>query len=234
MRLISSIRGELELELSIRDLFQHPTIAELAVQLESQSKGLLLPAIEVQSRPELIPLSYSQERLWFIDRLEGSIQYHIPAVLRFKGNLNKEALTHSMQSIINRHEVLRTVIREEEGKAYQLVKDKDSWKLQFIDGSQYNDNVKGLQNYIQELINIPFDLSEDYMVRGHLISLNDNDHVLVITFHHISSDGWSTSIIVKELAEFYSSYEEGRESKFRTTAFEICRFCDLAAEIFAR
>ncbi|MBK8549759.1 MAG: non-ribosomal peptide synthase/polyketide synthase [Ignavibacteria bacterium] len=216
MRVISSIRRELKSELSIRDLFMHPIIAELSLHLESQSKQIVLPEIEVvHPRPEYIPLSFSQERLWFLDRLEGSIQYHIPEILRFKGKLNTEALTHSMQSVISRHEVLRTVIREEDGKAHQVVMHKDNWELQFVDGSQYNENVKGLQNHIQELISLPFDLSEDYMVRGHLIRLNDNDHVLVITFHHISSDGWSRSIIVKELTELYSSYEEGREANLQ-------------------
>ena len=102
----------------------------MSLHLESQNKGSLFPAIVAQPRPEHIPLSFSQERLWFIDQLEGSVQYHIPAVLRLKGNLNKEALEYSLQNIVNRHEVLRTVIKEEEGKGYQIIKDKDRWKLQ--------------------------------------------------------------------------------------------------------
>ncbi|MBK8549760.1 MAG: amino acid adenylation domain-containing protein [Ignavibacteria bacterium] len=158
-----------------------------------------------------LPLSFSQEQIWFIDRLEGSIQYHLPAVLRLSGKLNKNALEKALQNIVNRHEVLRTVIQETEGKAYQLVKENYNWKLKFVDGSKFKDKEEKLKSYIKDLINIPFDLSEDPMMRGHLISINDDDHRLVITLHHIASDGWSLSIFVKELVELYESYEKNRE-----------------------
>ena len=131
---------------------------------------ILLPAIEVQTRPERIPLSFSQERLWFIDQLEGSIQYHVPAVLRLKGKLNKDALIYALQNIVNRHEVLRTVIKERKEIAYQVIKEKDRWELQIVDGLIYKDNIEELQSYIQELINTPFDLSKDHMVRANLIT----------------------------------------------------------------
>ena len=78
---------------------------------------------------EKIPLSFSQERLWFIDQLEGSVQYHLPAVFRLSGNLNIQALRATLQSIVNRHEVLRTVFRHEEGQAYQFIKERDGWEL---------------------------------------------------------------------------------------------------------
>ena len=128
-----------------------------------------------------------------------------------KGKLNKDALEYALQNIVNRHEVLRTVIKQEEGKAYQKIKDEGGWKLQYIDGSVYKDNVAELQRYIEQLIAIPFDLSEDYMIRGHLISMSEEDHLIVVNLHHIASDGWSRSILVKELAELYESYEESRE-----------------------
>ena len=91
MRLVSAIRKELDIEVAIKDLFVHPTIKELTAHLDGQSNESLLPPIEViEPRPEHIPLSFSQERMWFIDRMEGSVQYHVPAVLRLKGNLNKQ------------------------------------------------------------------------------------------------------------------------------------------------
>lgn len=211
MRVISSIRKELEFEIAIKDLFLYPTIAELAEHLEDKSKGLILPPVVAEPRPEFIPLSFSQERLWFIDRLEGSLQYHMPAVLRLKGKLNREALAYALQNIVNRHEVLRSVIKEKDGKGYQLIKEKDGWNLQIVDGRQYKDNVEALQNFIQQLINVPFDLSEDYMMRCHLINVNEHDNILVVTMHHIASDGWSLSVIVKELVELYQAYEENRE-----------------------
>lgn len=155
-----------------------------------------------------IPLSFSQERLWFIDQLEGSVQYHIPAVLRFKGLLNKEALAFSLQSIINRHEVLRSVIQEKGGEAFQYIKEKDSWQLVTVDGAHYNQDSKALQQYIDRSISKPFDLSKDDMMRVHLIALNEQEHVLVLTMHHIVSDGWSLSIFIRELVAFYRSYIE--------------------------
>ena len=227
MRVISSIRRELEAELAIKDLFLHPTVSELAVLLQTQSKGSLLPAIEVADpRPEHIPLSFSQERLWFIDRLEGSVPYHLPAVLRLKGNLNIEALTFALRSIVNRHEVLRTVIKDDEetGEGYQVIKEKDLWELEIVDGSKYKDDQEGLQRYIQELIMAPFDLSADHMLRGHLIRVSDQDNVLAVTMHHISSDGWSMSIIVRELVEFYKAYEENREADLTPLQIQYADF----------
>ncbi|MEZ4823686.1 MAG: condensation domain-containing protein [Ignavibacteria bacterium] len=109
----------------------------------------------VKERPEFIPLSFSQERIWFIDKLEGSIQYHMPAVLRLKGKVNTDALVSTFKNIVNRHEVLRTVIREHEGKAYQFVNEKDGFELEFVDGVKYKNDQTGLENYIQELINVP-------------------------------------------------------------------------------
>ena len=213
MRVISSIRREMEYEIAIKDLFMHPTLAELGLYLDAQSTGLLLPAIEVQERPERIPLSFSQERLWFIDRMEGSQQYHVPALLRLKNKLNIEALTFALRNIVNRHEVLRTVILEDEGTGYQVVREKDKWNLQISDGSKYKDDREGLENYIQSLINAPFDLSSDHMLRAHLIKINELDHILVVVMHHIASDGWSISVTVKELTELYAAFEEKRESK---------------------
>ncbi len=143
-----------------------------------------------------IPLSFSQERLWFIDQMEGSVQYNMPTVLRLKGNLNNEALSHALQSIVDRHEVLRTIFLQQEGQAYQSIRDMEGWELQIIDGSLYSQDHLGLQNYIQGLIRKPFDLSKDYMLRAHLITMSEQDHVLVVTMHHIASDGRSISIIV--------------------------------------
>ncbi|MCB0726366.1 MAG: amino acid adenylation domain-containing protein, partial [Ignavibacteriae bacterium] len=211
MRVISSVRNDIGAELAIKDLFLNPNIADLAEHIETQKKKSLLPSIEVQIRPELIPLSFSQERLWFIDRLVGSIQYHLPAVLRLKGQLNVEALEKALQSIINRHEVIRTVIQDVNGKGYQKIKDKDTWKLQITDDSKYKGDKKVLQNHINELILAPFDLTKDHMLRCNLIKLNDDEYILVMTMHHIASDGWSISIIVNELLEFYKAYEENRE-----------------------
>ncbi|PSL42360.1 amino acid adenylation domain-containing protein, partial [Chitinophaga niastensis] len=210
IRLISLIRKQLGVEVVIGDIFDYPTIATLSRQLTLHAGISVVPAIVPAQRPLHIPLSYSQERLWFIDQLEGSVQYHVPVVLRLNGSLHKNALTYALQTIINRHEVLRTVIVQEAGIAYQQLKEKDKWELTVIDNDVFREDEALLQSYIESLITAPFDLSQDYMLRAHLVILGIKEHVLVITLHHIASDGWSTSIIVRELAELYGSYTEAR------------------------
>jgi amino acid adenylation domain-containing protein len=224
MRVISSVRNDLGEELAIKDLFLNPNIADLAEHIETKKKKSLLPAIEVQTRPELIPLSFSQERLWFIDRLVGSVQYHLPAIIKLKGKLNIEALESALQRIINRHEVIRTVIQEIDGKGYQKIKDKDSWKLQITDDAKYKNSEDELRKFINDLVLAPFNLSEDHMLRCNLIRLKDEEFVLVMTMHHIASDGWSISIIVNELLEFYKAFEESREADLKPLQIQFADY----------
>jgi amino acid adenylation domain-containing protein len=212
VRLISAIRKEFVVEMPISDIFDFPTVALLAEQIGKPSDATVLPAIEVvQPRPKQIPLSFSQERLWFIDRLEGSIQYHVNTVLELTGKLDKGALENSLKTIVNRHEILRTVILEHNGDPYQFVKEENEWKLSVIEGSVYkNDNVQ-LQEDIKKYIRKPFDLAEDHMMRALLITIDDEKHVLIVTIHHIASDGWSKSVLVKEVVALYDSYINSHE-----------------------
>ena len=157
---------------------------------------------------QCIPLSFGQERLWFIDQLAGSVQYQSTAVWRLKGKLNKTALANALQDIVHRHEAIRTVIIEQEGIPCQSIMDSKGWELQIVDSSFIKDD-ESLKNYIQQLMRMPFNLSKDYMVRAHLVKISD-EHVLIITTHHIASDGWSRSIFLNELAELYKGYIEER------------------------
>ncbi|MGO4292378.1 amino acid adenylation domain-containing protein, partial [Chitinophaga sp. RAB17] len=154
-----------------------------------------------------IPLSYSQERLWFIDRMGSSINYHISAALKLEGSLDKVALEYALRTIVNRHEILRTVIVEEDGKASQYVMDKDLWRLDVV---SCPDNEPISPAFIKSLIDLPFDLAHDHMLRAHLVVKGPKEHLLVVVMHHIASDGWSVGITVKELAELYAAYAEGR------------------------
>ncbi|MCB9252009.1 MAG: non-ribosomal peptide synthase/polyketide synthase [Flavobacteriales bacterium] len=206
MRVIYAIRSQLDVEIGVKDLFTHPTIAELSQFIKFQNKGALNSSLSVQPKPEYIPLSFSQERLWFIDKLEGSVQYHIYAVLRLKGTLNKEALEDSFRKIINRHEALRTIILENNGEPYQIIKEHESWKLEFSAPAGIS-GEKDLRKYIRIIINAPFNLSKDYMIKGHLIELTNDEHILLVVLHHIAADGWSATVIVRELAELYNAYQ---------------------------
>ncbi|HZH63711.1 MAG TPA: amino acid adenylation domain-containing protein, partial [Flavisolibacter sp.] len=209
MRLIAAVRRRLELEMIVKDLFAHSTVATLAVHLQKQQRGLTLPVISLQSRPERISLSFNQDRLWFIDRLQGSVQYHLPMAFKLTGRLDKNALASALQTIVNRHQVLRTVIQQDEnGKPYQHIKEKNHWQLNVVENKLYRHSSDSLQQYIEQLINEPFDLSSDDMLRAHLISLNEEEYVLIATMHHIASDGWSTSVFIKELAALYKAFEE--------------------------
>ena len=213
VRLISAIRKGFGMELPINDIFDYPTISLLAARLsEDTSVDILPPVIAETTRPEYIPLSFSQERLWFIDRLGGSVQYNLPAVLRLKGSLKPEVLERTLRAIVNRHEVLRTVIREAEGQGYQQIILADDWTLKITDSSAYEEGTAGLSAYITGLVNRPFDLSSDYMLRADLIRFNEEDHILVVTMHHIASDGWSRSILVQEVITLYEGYSSNVEA----------------------
>ncbi len=171
-----------------------------------------------------IPLSFSQERLWFIDQLEGSVQYHAPILLRLNGKLNVRAITGAFQSIITRQEVLRTVYKWEDGKVYQQVKDAAEWELEIIDGSKYTNDEKGLQELTESLIRQPFNLSKDYMLRAELITIDDVDNVLVVTMHHIASDASSNSILVQEMIELYGANVENRQAQLPELALQYADF----------
>ena len=208
MRLVSSIRKKLQVELAIREMFTHASIASLADFLHQMGKGLALPSIALKKRPNHIPLSFSQERLWFINKLEGSLQYHLPVVLRLKGHLNTAALSQAINAIVGRHEALRTVIGEEDGIAHQLIRNTDDWQLSVVNVAEYDQ--PSLSIFTQNIIHEPFNLATDFMLRATLLIIDAEEYLLVVTMHHIASDGWSMSVVVKEVVELYAAIDAGR------------------------
>ena len=212
VQVISRVIKNFQVNLQLTDIFLHPTIAALAtVIMQLQKEGAAASGIVVAMRPTLIPLSFSQERLWFIDQLQGSVQHHLSAIFRMRGNLDVVALSNSFQTIVNRHEVLRTVFREQHGSPWQHIHPKNQWKMSLVEGADYLDNPADLHALINDLITKPFDLSTDHMIRVSLITFSKEEHVLVVTMHHIASDGWSTSVVVNEVVKFYQLYTSGRQ-----------------------
>ncbi|MBC9933117.1 non-ribosomal peptide synthase/polyketide synthase [Chitinophaga qingshengii] len=213
MRLQSALRKQMEVEVAVKSIFAHPTVARLAAFIRQHGKGWLLPAVTPQQRPQLIPLSYSQERLWFIDQMEGSVQYHMPVVLRMNGALDKIALDHAFRDLVTRHEVLRSVIVQQDGHSGQQLLPAQQWELQQIDLRGHQQAIADYRTLVHTLIRKPFDLTKAYMLRVHLIALDDTTHILVMNMHHIASDGWSISILFKELIALYNGYATGEKVK---------------------
>ncbi|MCY7421231.1 MAG: amino acid adenylation domain-containing protein, partial [Chitinophagaceae bacterium] len=205
MRFVSALRKELNIELPIKELFLHPSIQELATIIETSQSKNLLPAILAKERPEFIPLAFSQARLWFIHQLQGTQSYHLPAALQLKGTLNIDALEKAIRSVIDRHEVLRTVYKENDGKPYQLINTASNWKLERINDVSLLHKTN-LDKYIAKRVEKPFDLTADYMLRADIIILNSEDNILVINMHHIAADGWSIRLFIEDLIASYQQY----------------------------
>ncbi|MFK8102722.1 MAG: amino acid adenylation domain-containing protein, partial [Saprospiraceae bacterium] len=218
-RLVAAIRKRLGKEIAIREIFLKPTIDALAAYLSAASGTVTLPKITAQDRPENIPLSFAQERLWFIDQLEGSSHYHLPAVQYLGRDVNQEALASAFQKLVNRHEVLRTVFREEEGQAYQLLLPENSWHLQYAALPPTEVNAR-----IETEINRAFDLAKDHMLRATLVKMVDGDYLLILVVHHIASDGWSTPILLEELLAFYQAALENRSADLAPLAIQYADY----------
>lgn len=206
MRMVSAIRHELQRQISVKTLFQQATVAALAIHLQGKMKLKEPAAIRAGVRPERAPLSFGQERLWFIHQLEGSVQYHIPEAIRIRGDLRREALSSALREIVRRHEVLRTVIKEENEVVWQETLAWEEWELGWIEGGEDT-----LQPLMTALLLQPMDLTRDFMLRATLIGLGPGEHVLVLITHHIASDGWSAGILLSELWTLYGSFTKNEE-----------------------
>ncbi|TCI85725.1 non-ribosomal peptide synthetase, partial [Tenacibaculum sp. M341] len=165
--------------------------------------------IKVATRPKKIPLSFSQERLWFIDKLQGTLNYHMPVILRFKEGINIDGINYAFKKLIERHEILRTVLKEEEGVGYQEIQTSDNFEVSYIETQEDK-----LESLIKGLMKIPFKLDSDYMLRANMLHIDEDDHMLVMIMHHIASDGWSMVILANEMLAFYKEYTEGVSVQF--------------------
>jgi amino acid adenylation domain-containing protein/thioester reductase-like protein len=160
-----------------------------------------------------LPTSWAQERLWFIDHLEGaSAAYHVRLAMRLRGSLNQDALQKALDSLVQRHEVLRTVFVGDEGEPWQEVAAGGRFALRVIDLSDCDPREREEQLRRQKIEEAeePFDLSVGPLIRGRLLRLAAEEHVLLITMHHIVSDGWSVGVLIREFAQLYRAFREGR------------------------
>lgn len=202
----AKVRTEMRKELSIKNVFNYSTISSLAMFLAKQGKGASLPQITKQDKEPTIPLSFSQERLWFLDQLQGSAEYHIPVISNLEGDLQISLLEASLKEIVIRHEVLRTVIGSKDGIPYQVVIPSEDWQLSLVETT-----TSHLENQLEEFIKEPFDLATDYMLRAQLYRLEGEKYTLALILHHIASDGWSDGILVSELTSLYTSKTQNQD-----------------------
>ncbi|MDZ7375500.1 MAG: amino acid adenylation domain-containing protein [candidate division KSB1 bacterium] len=211
VRLQSRIRDAFQIELPLRQIFDSATLSELASAIDAiRAAGPIseMPAIEPMPRDQEIPLSFAQQRLWFLDQLQpNSPFYNIPIALRAIGNLNISALKQSLQQVIQRHETLRTSFKVSKGKPYQIISDQAEIKIEIIDLTQMNkgDQELRVQQLATEEAIRPFDLSSGPLLRVSIIRLQPEQHVILVTMHHIISDGWSMAIFIKEVAACYQA-----------------------------
>ncbi|HLB78054.1 MAG TPA: condensation domain-containing protein, partial [Candidatus Dormibacteraeota bacterium] len=202
-RLISRIRSSLGVELSIRILFEAPSVAALAERLTGADAAG--PALQAVVRPAEIPLSFAQRRLWFLNRMEGpSATYTIPIALRLTGPLARAALQAALGDLLERHENLRTVFPETRGIPRQQILDAASLSLQAVEVEESE-----LAEAISAAARPGFELTSELPWRAHLFALGPEEHVLLVLIHHIAGDGWSLGPLVADLSAAYEARSRG-------------------------
>ncbi|MBD2520503.1 amino acid adenylation domain-containing protein, partial [Nostoc sp. FACHB-973] len=217
-QLISRVRTSLKVELPLRSLFAAPTIAQLSQniqQLQQQDLELSAPPILPRVENTELPLSFAQQRLWFLDQFEpNSSFYNIPAALRLVGTLSFAALEQSLKEIIQRHETLRTNFITVDGKATQIIQTQSNWKVTVVELKDLSTNSPeiALQQLAQQQALQSFDLASETLIRATLVVLSPTEHVLIVCMHHVVSDGWSMGVFVEELRSLYNAYSIGQPS----------------------
>lgn len=186
---------------------------QLRVRLQAASAAPAA-AERIPRRPEGVPvgLSFLQQNLWLIDQLEGSVHYNMAAALDLRGELDRSALERALRAIVERHESLRTVFREGgEGRPVQIVNDGAVLSVTWQDllPMPVADREAAMERLAAIEAKTPFDLAHDLMLRATLIRLNADRHVLLITKHHIASDGWSMDVLLDEMCKLYEAYRDG-------------------------
>nr|WP_163737384.1 non-ribosomal peptide synthase/polyketide synthase [Mycobacterium gallinarum] len=210
MRLVSAINAGLDADLSVRALFDAPTVAQLAPRVTGASGR---EALVAGNRPAVVPLSFAQSRLWFIDQLQGpSPVYNMPVALRLRGRLDVDALVAALADVVGRHESLRTLIRAPEGIPQQVVVPIEhaefGWDV--VDATGWTSERLG--EAIAQTGRHAFDLTTEIPLRARLFRVMDDEHVLVGVAHHIAADGWSIGPLVRDLGVAYGGRRAGRAS----------------------
>ncbi|HEX5886575.1 MAG TPA: amino acid adenylation domain-containing protein, partial [Pyrinomonadaceae bacterium] len=218
MQVISRLRDAFKLDLPLRLLFSKPTIRALAKSVEEEfqtGRTFELPPIEILSREEVLPLSFAQQRLWFLDQMEpGNPFYNLGGAMRLRGPLDIPALKKSFDEVLRRHEVLRTSFEGTGKEVRQVVAAAAHLRLPIIDLEQLEpDRLETeIRRLAVEEAQLPFDLSRGPLLRTTLLRLAEEEHVVLFTMHHIISDEWSIGLLMKEIGVLYEAFSRGTPS----------------------
>jgi len=213
VQMVSRLRAALNVELPLRSLFAAPTLLALAEVVQgagASTMGRILPA----DRTQPLPLSLAQQRLWFLDQLDkaASAAYHMGAALRLRGRLDRSALQATLDGLVARHEILRTRFVPVDGVPYQEIASADcgfALRHEDLSGLPVDKREATVAARAAEEARAPFDMSNGPLIRGQVLALADDEHVLLITQHHIVGDGWSLGIVVREFAALYTAFGRG-------------------------
>ena len=230
-RLISRVRAVFQVEIPLRSLFDAPTVAGLAAVIEEErgGAGLLAPPIVPVGRDRELPLSFAQQRLWFIDQLRpGESNYNLAMPLRIAGPLDAALLGRTLSDVVRRHEVLRTRFQDVDGRGVQVIRPPSPVDIPRVDlGALPRAAVEAeALRVAKEAAERPFDLGGGDLLRLTLLRLNGegSDHAALFVLHHIISDGWSTGVLVREVMAIYEAFAAGRPSPLPELAIQFADF----------
>jgi amino acid adenylation domain-containing protein/non-ribosomal peptide synthase protein (TIGR01720 family) len=211
-QLASRLREAFHADIPLATLFNAPSVEQLAHAINAileDKQGLQSPPLVPGERTHRLPLSFAQQRLWFLDQMEpGSPLFNIPVTLEMKGSLREPVLERCFGEIIRRHESLRTSFPSDDLGPFQAIADDHAHSLQVIDLQELADTAREVevQRLVEKEAVSPFDLSRGPLVRLTLLRLGAQDHVLLLTLHHIVCDGWSVGILIREVAALYEAF----------------------------
>ncbi|MBE9190290.1 amino acid adenylation domain-containing protein [Gloeocapsopsis crepidinum LEGE 06123] len=214
-QVISRLRKVFEIDLPLRQLFETPTVAEIATHIETAMRAGVTPDTSPLVRDPKLPLSFAQQRLWFLDQFNPqSPFYSLPRTVRLTGNLNVDAFHASINEIVRRHEALRTNFISVDGEPVQQIAASMHVPLPIIDLREFPEPIreeKAKQLALTEAQK-GFDLSADPLLRVTLLRMAEDEHILLFAMHHIISDGWSIGILINELTTLYQAFSAGKPS----------------------
>ncbi|HEV2643858.1 MAG TPA: condensation domain-containing protein, partial [Candidatus Elarobacter sp.] len=227
LRALSRLHEGLAIELDLNTLFDYPVLCDFAREIASATGSAVLP-IERAGRDEPLPLSFAQRRLWFLAQMDGGSEaYHIPLGLRLTGELDRLALRRALDRLVARHEMLRTTFTVAGGEPVQRVAPVHGGFL-LIEHDLVNDPnaAAGVDALAAQEVRTPFDLAAGPLIRGRLIAIGAAQHVLLITMHHIVSDGWSMGVLMREVSALYRAYRAGEDDPLAPLSIQ---YADYAA-----